>query len=475
MPLRSRSAALTGIGMILPLIVVTPAIWAAPVQYEEGLALVKAGRAAEALSHLELARARQPNDPDILYTLAQTYFFLTRPTDAAASLSDLAQRHSSDPAVLTAAGSLLLAHAMPGPAIGILTQAERIDPNNPMLLSLMAKAQLGTGQAEAATGTLRQLLSRLKRTPAAENQSFIQSALETATALLSAKPKSVPLGMLAAELAFLLNRFSDAVRCLEPLRPAAVHDPDYFNLLAASLAGLGDFAKAAAAARRALEIAPRRQDLILNLAGVYQKARDNQTAIRLLQTAVSKGVVSPEIYFALALSQFNFGSYSDAVGSCDRALATNTEFDRALLLKGRAYARMARREEAVVALREALRINSACDYCRYELAEQLAEGGDSAEAESLLRQVVRRSPKNAAAQYQLGKLMATRGDSAQAIVALEAAVAADQNHESAWYQLGRLYSQTVETAKAEAAFAMVKRIKDQRRSAAESRMPKVNR
>ena len=468
-----RPAISSGIGMIVPFLMIT-AIWAGPTEFEEGRALLKAGHSAKALAHLELARTRQPDDPDILYTLAQAYFVLERKTDAASILADLARRHSQDPAVLTAAASLLLAHSVTGQAVEILIQAERIDPNNPMLLSLLAKGQQGSGNAEAAAATLRKFLSILKRTSSTETQSSIQNAVDTATAIHAANPQSLPLGMLAADLAFLLNRFSDAVRILEPLRPSAARDPDYFNLLSVSYAGLGDFAKAAAAGNRALGIAPMRQDLILNLAGVYQKARDNQTAVRLLQTAVSKGAASPEIYFALALSQFNFGSYPDTVASCDRALAANPQFDRALLLKGRAYVRMAHREQAIGAFREALRINSACDYCRFELAEQLA-GAEPVEAESLLRQVVEHSPKNAAAQYQLGKLLASRGEIHDAILALEAAVTADRNNESAWYQLAKLYSQTGETAKGTAAFATVKRIKDQRRSAAEARMPKVNR
>src|SRR6266851_508032 len=106
-----RSTGSTGIGMILPLMV-TAAMWAGPAEYEEGLALLKAGRAAEAASYLELARGRQPDDPDILYTLAQAYFVLARTADAVSSLSDLARRHARDPAVLTASGSLLLAHSM---------------------------------------------------------------------------------------------------------------------------------------------------------------------------------------------------------------------------------------------------------------------------------------------------------------------------------------------------------------------------
>ena len=470
----SPALMLNGVQFCLLSLIVAGALCASPADDDGGLALLKSGRVSEAIAQLESVRNRRPDSADVLYTLAQAYFAMERNSDAASVLTDLARRHAKDPAVLTAAGSLLLTHSMSEPASGILAQAEQLDPNNPMLLSLLAKAQLASGHAEASTVTLRHLLSSLKRTPAAENQSSLQTAAATAAALLEANPKNMSQRMLAAEFAFLQSRFTEVVRILSPSRLAAERDPDYFNLLAASYAGLGEYTKAIAAGNQALSISPMRQDLILNLAGVHQKARDNQAAIRILQNAVSKGVRSAEIYFALALSQFNFGSYADAVGNCDRALLSNPDFSRALLLKGRANTRMAHREGAIAAFRSALRIDAGCDYCRYELASQLAEAGDPVEAETLLRQVTQRAPQNAAAQYQLGKLLASRGESLGAIAALEAAVAADRNYEGAWYQLAKLYSQSGESAKAAAAFATVKQIKDQRRSAAETRLPKVN-
>jgi tetratricopeptide (TPR) repeat protein len=134
---------------------------------------------------------------------------------------------------------------------------------------------------------------------------------------------------------------------------------------------------------------------------------------------------------------------------------------------------MKQSEAAIGSFREALRINPACEYCRYELAEQLAATGETREAESLLRKVVGSVPGNAAAQYLLGKLLASRGEAKEAIAALEAAVASDPNNERAWYQLGKQYSEALEPVKAKSAFDEVRRIQDQRRSAAESRIPKV--
>ena len=127
----------------------------------------------------------------------------------------------------------------------------------------------------------------------------------------------------------------EAWETLRPLEAAAADDPDYYKLLALAYARLDRLPEAITAGRHALRLAPKRQDLLLNLAGeVYQMARNNQAAIKLLQDALRDGTASPQIYFALALSQFNFGSYEDAVRSCDKALTIDPKFDRAALLKG---------------------------------------------------------------------------------------------------------------------------------------------
>ncbi len=186
----------------------------------------------------------------------------------------------------------------------------------------------------------------------------------------------------------------------------------------------------------------------------------SQSAIALLQEASAQGTASPEIYFALALSQFNFGSYEPAVRNCERALALDPRFDRAALLKGRVLAKLSRPKEAIASLRSALELNPACEYCRYELASVLLAENKLAEAEALLRQITAATPSNASAQFKLAKLPDARRDTPGAIAALKAAVAANPDQDEAWYLLGRIHLRNGERAQAEHELAKVKQIKE---------------
>jgi len=434
--------------------------------YDKALAKLKEGRPAEALPLLEAARERQPSDPDVLYNLAGCYFSLNRSDEGVRMAEELARQNSRDPAVLLAAASLLTEHGSPAKAAEMLTAADALAPGNPLVLNSLASAQLKAGDMGGAATSLERLLSNLRRTLSPETRATLASASQTAATLQAADPTSVRLGMLAAEFDLTAERPAEALETLRPLAAAAVRDPDYYKLLALADTRLHRLPEAIAAGRSALQLAPTRQDLLVNLAGVYQMARDNEAAIRLLQDAVRRGEASPEIYFALALSQFNFGSYEDAVRSCDRALTIDPKFDRAALLKGRSYEKLSKRGEAIEWLGRALKLNPACEYCRYELASTLIAENRLPEAEPLLRQVVATTPSNVSAQYELGKLLDARGETADALAALHAAVAADPDQDKAWYLLGRIYARKGDKVQAEHAMAAVKEIKERRLHAA---------
>jgi tetratricopeptide (TPR) repeat protein len=438
--------------------------------YEKALAWLKEGRPAEALPLLEAARERQPSDPDVLYNLAGCYFALNRSEDGARIAEELARQNSRDPAVLLAAGSLLAEHSSPVRAAGMLTAADALAPGNPLVLNALASAQFNAGDTGAATASLERLLSNLRSTLSPETRATLASACQTARALHAGDPSSLRTGMLAAEFDLMVDRPKEAWETLQPLEAAAGRDPDYYKLLGLAYARLDRFADAIHTGQHALRLAPARQDLLLNLAGVYQQSRDNQAAIRLLQDAIRQGAASPGIYFALALSQFNYGSYEEAVRSCGRALALDPKFDRAALLKGRALGKLSRRPEAIEWLARALEINPGCEFCRYELAATLMAENRMSEAEPLLRQVVSTTPSNALAQYELGKLLDSRGNTAEALAALQAAVAASPDQDDAWYLLGRIYLRKGDKAQAERALAAVKEIKERRLRAAREHM-----
>jgi tetratricopeptide (TPR) repeat protein len=454
-----------GRGIVLLLIATLGA--GASTDYATALALLKDGRPGDALPLLEAARRREPQNPDVLYNLAGCYFLLQRPNDGIEAAAELARQNLRDPAVLLAAGTLMADHGAPSRAAGLLAGADAIAPGNPLVLAALASAQYRAGDAGAAVNSLEKLLSHLRSTARPETRSTLAKAAETAHALHSSERRSLQTGMLAAEFDLLSDRPREALEILTPLEAAGKNNPDYYKLLGLAAARLDRLPSAIRAHQEALRLSPGRQDLLLNLAAVYQKSRDNESAIRLLESALARNAASPQIYFALALSQFNFGSFEEAERNCARALSADPRFDRAALLRGRALRRLSRPKDAMDAFRLAFQINPACEYCRYELATLLLAENRLTEAEPLLREVVTATPSNASAQFELGKLLHARGDTAGAIRALESAVAANPEQDEAWYLLGRIHMRTGERSRAQRELETVKQIKERRRSAAE--------
>lgn len=442
--------------------------WGATTDYEAGLARLREGRPAEALPLLESALRQEPQNADVLYNLAGCYFALNRTEDGVRIAGELARQNRKDPAVLLAAGTLMSERA-PGRAAEVLASADAIAPGNPLVLSALASAEYRGGDSNAAVATLERLLANLRTTSSAETRSTLASAAQTAHALSAGSP-SLRIGLLAAELDLLGDRPREALEVLTPLAGAGKGTPEYFKLLGLANARLNRLPEAILAHREAVRLAPQNEDLLLTLAADYQKSRDNAAAIRLLEGALGRGVVSPEIYFALALSEFNFAAFERAVAHCNRALALDPKFDRAALLAGRASVKLSRPKQAETWLRRSLEIDPVCEYCKYELASVLAGENRFAEAEPLLREVVARRPSNASAQFELGKLLEARGDTAGALAALKAAVAADAGRDDAWYRIARLQLRQGNRIEAEQSMATVKQIKERRRTAAQDHL-----
>jgi tetratricopeptide (TPR) repeat protein len=353
----------------------------------------------------------------------------------------------------------------------MLASAEALAPGNPLVLSALARAHLEAGASEPAIAALEKLAGALRRSATEETQKALRDARDSARRLQAEHPEDLRPALLGAEFALLSGEYEDGLRALRPFSDSPRATPEVFGLMASLYAQLDRLDAAVQAGKRALQLAPGRPELLLTLAGIYQKARDNESAIRLLEAALAdKTAATPELYLALGLSHFNFGSYAKAIANCDRALSLDAKFDRAALLKGRAYARLSNPGEATRWLRKSLAWNAGCDFCRYELATVLGGNGGDAEAEALLRQVLTTNPRNSAAHYRLGRILSARNDAAGAIAEFEAAIAADPDHDSAYYQLSRLYAAHGDAARAASARAAVKRIKEQRRAAAEARV-----
>src|SRR6185437_1724312 len=172
-------------------------------------------------------------------------------------------------------------------------------------------------------------LELLQQNPALpDSKRAISEISEALAALSSPASTSHKRLFLLAEFQFLNKEYSDVLSTLRKIA-ARDRDVDYYNLLGMALAGAGRFPEARSALAQAIAMAPHRADLLFNMGSVYQRARDNETAIKLFRRAIAEGDSSADTEFALALGYFNFGSYADAINTCLHILKVNPSFDQA--------------------------------------------------------------------------------------------------------------------------------------------------
>lgn len=406
--------------------------------YKTGLVRLQQGRFAEAISLLELVRAIKPSEPAVLLNLATGYFNLGR-YDA---------------------------------ALECLLECNRAAPGSPLVLLSLAQTYLKLGKDELVLSPLEDLVTALRQNPQnrINSEPIIRQAGIAAFAVHARDTASYRPAFIAAQLLFLASQHQKAISVLGSVAGSAETNPEYFNLLGMCYAGLNDLPKGSQAVIKAINLAPDRADFLFNLAGIYQKARDNEAAINVLNRAVAKDPASPEIHFALALSSFNLGNFTDSVGSCRKAVRLDPMFDKAYLLMGRSYSKLSQPAQAAGALHKAVSLNPSCEPCLLELAVLLADNGSSTEASRRLREALKLNPKSAPAHYRLGKLLSERGETKEAIRELETAITLDPDHDGAYYQLGRLYTKTGNKQKAQAVLQAARDNKEKRRAASQQKL-----
>lgn len=331
-----------------------------------------------------------------------------------------------------------------------------------------ADSSLAAGRDMDAVDSLGRFVEALQKQP--NGRSLIPEATRIAEAIQARNPGVFRAAFQYAELLFLAGRYSETLAALAKIGTGGHTNADYYNLAGMSYAGLNDLPLASRAVIKAIELAPGRPDLLVNLAGLYQRASNNNAALMALSKAVAMPSAPAAAFFALALTHYNLGNFQKAVEGCRETMVRDPSFDKAFLLMGRAYNAMATPAEARRAFARAAALNSACDACQFEMA-LLARS--SAESERLLRATIAINPRHADAHYRLGKLLGGRNQTGGALRELERAVALDPDLDGAYYEIGALYRKRGEQQKAGEIFAALRARKEQRRAASEANLAKA--
>jgi len=282
--------------------------------------------------------------------------------------------------------------------------------------------------------------------------------------------QSVRAGYLLGEIRFLQNQFKEALEILNPIRSASLKDADYFNLVGMCLGGLNQLSEAVQAVITAITLAPQRPDLYFNLAGLYQKAGDNRGAIEVLNRAISKGLVTPEIQFAQGLSYYNLGNFSSAKASFGNAVKMRPEFGKAYFYLARCSNRLGKAAEARASYRKSITLNPNDFLACLELGELLLNLQENTEGIQWMEKAVHLNPNYSESHYQLGKAYSKLGKVAPAVTELERAIALNPDQDGAYQELARLYLKAGKKEQAESLLTTLNDRKQKRKAEYEKKV-----
>ena len=343
---------------------------------------------------------------------------------------------------------------------------------SPTRLLNEAEAAAMQGQPEKALAAIDQFLNQLRQgaVTGTGRAQQLDRAGKILTGLREKDPQSVRAGYLLGEIRFLQSHFKEALEILNPLRSASLKDADYFNLVGMCLGGLNQLSEAAQAVITAITLAPQRPDLYFNLAGLYQKAGDNRGAIEVLKRALSKGMVTPEIQFALGLSYYNLGNLSAANASFGKAVKMRPEFGKAYFYVARCSNRLGNTTEAVASYRKSIALNPN-DFLAYlELGEILLSLQENTEGVQLMEKAVRLNPNDSESHYQLGKVYSKLGKVTPAVTELERAIALNPDQDGAYQELARLFLKEGKKEQAESLLTTLNDRKQKRKAQYEKKV-----
>ncbi|MEW5976501.1 MAG: tetratricopeptide repeat protein [Acidobacteriota bacterium] len=438
-----------------------------------GLIYLQQSDLQNAVSFLEKAHSLKPDDLGILFNLARCYFGLNRIEEGLRSVDTILNRTPKDDGpTLYALGALLLENRQYGPAADALERARKVSPDNLAALALLAEAQIRAGHTAEAWRFVDEFIAALKRQAGGGERAgpFVAQAVRIAKELYRQDPGSFERGRLLAELLYLDKEYAESLEVLQSLKSKGSRDPDYFNLVGMVYGGLNRLPEAAQAVIQAIQLAPERSDLVFNLAGLYQKASDNASAIQVLRRALDQGQVSPDIYFALGLSYFNLGNFSQAIESFQSAVRLAPAFHRAHFDLGRSLARLSRTNEAKKAFEQSLALNPQFYPAHYELALLQLEQQQIAAATEHLRDVLRLHPTHAEAHYQLGKILSQQKQTKEAVDELERAIQCNPDHDGAYNLLARIQLQLGNKTEAKRLLEALNERKQKRKDAFEKKV-----
>ena len=455
----------------------------APVRWALVVALVKAGRVADAERHLKEGKKVAPNHPrtwyseallayaqgnmqaaraaversrqfapdyvPALYLSGLVYMRLEAYPEAEGVLRAVVAKLSDDEAARRALATTFVRRGKASQALDTLEPLLRRSPNDPSLLRAVAEIHLASNNpgkaaeyfAKANKLDSGDLAGRIRLAQVRLTTGDVSQALRDLEALAAAEPtRSEP--DLALITAHLQRRdFSKAIAAAAALEKKQPSSPIPYNVKGVVYQTSGDYANARASFEKAVSLDPEYAVAAFNLARLDLLDRNYDGARKRYQQMLVKDPQNEAVLLALAeLASATKAPPAEVRAAIDRAIAANPTAlrPRMVLITYNGQIRdwnaaVAAAQKAQAALPDSAPVLEALGMVQFA-------AGETNQAIATFRRLAQMQPDNAGPLVRLAEIQAKTKDYSGAIEALRAALELQPEFSAGWVALAGIYS-----------------------------------
>lgn len=254
---------------------------------------------------------------------------------------------------------------------------------------------------------------------------------------LQSHPDDTRVRAALALLLFGAEDYPKTLLTLQPIQDEVDKDPGLGYAYAVSLVKTGKYDEGVGRLKALEQANPKSADVHELLGEAFSDQKVYPTAIEEFKKTIALDPARPRAHFLLGLAQIYQGSPA----------------------------------EAVTQLRIALKLTPKDIPTKYHLAFALLQVQQKEEGQKLLHEVIQQDPKYTDAYYQLGKLQLEEGDTKSAIANLEAGVKLSPDSDYIHYQLAMAYRRDSRTDDAQREMQVYQGLKNSRRGSHEALQP----
>lgn len=255
---------------------------------------------------------------------------------------------------------------------------------------------------------------------------------------------------------FLMHRLGEAFSVLDAWEKDYPHDAQPHFFRAAFSNTTESWSATAKHLRKAIELAPNRFDLRIELAKTLLILQESDEAAKLFGQLLQIQPDHPEVLAGWAQILFERGQHEQARSTLVQVLRINPQHVVALRLLGEIHSLTGQPTEAIKFLQQAIEIKSNDRQARYALGMALKKAGRDAEARQHFQFVakstevnshvgqlvekVRRSNGDVESRFEIAKLLREIGEQREQLAWLRSVVDLDPNHKAAHAELASYYA-----------------------------------